>query len=61
MHIVNTFFPQIVQKVLNTCSGFLKILQHIFKKKHIDKTKALCYNLIIHSKRVVLIFNLVGR
>ncbi len=35
---------------------FPQILQHKIKKKHIDKTKAVWYNLSIHSlERVVLL------
>ena len=49
MHIVNIFFPHFVQKHTKICSGKIKKLKHIFKKKHIDKTKALCYNENIHS------------
>lgn len=42
-HVVNNvkdFFPQNVGNFEKICSGNIKILKHIFKQKHIDKTKA---------------------
>ena len=52
MNIVNSFFPQKVEKSQAVCSVFSK-------QKCVDKTKAVCYNNAIHPiKGVVFILRI---